>query len=56
MATDLDQDDYLGFYHRGCANDHLGKYKEAIDDYSRAIERNPYDADALYYRGIDNSN
>ena len=32
-------------------NAHLKQYKEAIEDFSKAIELNPQDAEAYEYRG-----
>ena len=34
----------------------LGRIKEAFDDYSKAIEINPQDADAYKHRGWDSLN
>ena len=38
-------------FYRGNANTNLGKYKEAIENYDKAIELNPQYADAYYNRG-----
>ena len=36
---------------RGTLNTNLGKYKEAVEDYNKAVELNPNDAMLFYNRG-----
>ena len=38
----------------GLANSHIGQYKLAIEDYTRAIQLDPDLAQAYYNRGIAN--
>ena len=40
------------YNNRGNAYDGRGKHDLAFEDYSRAIESNPNDADAYFYRGF----
>jgi len=50
--------DRVGYYNRGLANEILGKYREAIADYSKAIEYDPlfvevYARRALLYKKLN---
>ena len=40
------------YYNRGNAYSELGEYKQAISDYTRAIELDPEYAEAYYNRGL----
>lgn len=43
----------IAYTNRGLAFDSLGNYRRAIEDYDKAIEVNPQDAQAYYNRGND---
>jgi tetratricopeptide (TPR) repeat protein len=43
----------IAYYNRGLAYENKGDYPRAIADYSEAIQRNPYDADAYFFRSLD---
>lgn len=45
----------LFYYNRGTAYSDKGNSKSAVDDFSRAIEINPYDARFFYNRGNERS-
>jgi tetratricopeptide (TPR) repeat protein len=44
---------WLAYNSRGVAYKDLGNYKQAIEDYGRAIEIKPGYADAYYNRGVN---
>ncbi len=46
-----DPDLAIPYYNRALARTAIEDYKEAIDDYSRAIENDPYMLNAYFYRG-----
>ena len=53
FSQDYDDNAYLK---RGMSKDDLKDYKGAIEDYTKAIEINPNNADAYFNRGVSKSN
>ncbi len=56
IANEENYDKARIFFYKGRAKSSLGKYEEAIEDYSKAIERNPQFIRAYYNRGVTNRN
>jgi len=55
-AVIITNNNYVAYFNRGLAYRHLGKYKQALADYDKAIQFNPKYAEAYNNRGVVYSN
>jgi Tfp pilus assembly protein PilF len=52
-ALNVIHNNYIAYYNRGLAYEHLGNYRQAIEDYDKSIEINPnFHVRAYYNRGV----